>query len=168
MLTKPKRKSSCKMGHRWLLVHILICFTAIPSDNAQPKDLQKTKGEPGVGWHNSPFLQDTPSPIKSWSEIEKENTEFTIPLPPPTDAVYDIKKGDTFRGMMSSYGISKDEITKAIRALSKTFKPRHLKPGHRLFLQILPSPLPSKLAKLHYVLYYELCYVLYYVLCYVL
>ena len=144
MLTKPRRKSSCKMGHRWLLMHILICVTAIPSDNAQSRDLQKTKGEPGVGWHNSPFLQDTPSPIRSWSEIEKENTEFTIPLPPPTDAVYDIKKGDTFRGMMSSFGISKDEITKAIRALSKTFKPRHLKPGHRLFLQILPSPLPSK------------------------
>ncbi len=143
MLTKPRRKSSCKMGHQWLLMHILICVTAIPSDNAQPEDLQKTKGEPGVGWHNSPFLQDTPSPIKSWSEIEKENKEFTIPPPPPTDAVYDIKKGDTLRGMMSSYGISKDEITKAIRALSKTFKPRHLKPGHRLFLQILPSPLPS-------------------------
>ena len=44
---------------------------------------------------------------------------------------------------MSSYDISNEEITKAIRALSKIFKPKHLKPGHRLFLQILPSPLPS-------------------------
>lgn len=125
-------------------MHILIYAITVLSSNAQPRDLQKTQGEPGVGWHNSPFLRETPSTIKSWSEIKKEKTEFTILPPPPTDAIYDIKKGDTLQGMMSSYGISKEEINKAIRALSKTFKPKHLKPGHRLFLQILPSPLPSE------------------------
>ena len=125
-------------------MHILIYAITVLSSNAQPRDLQKTQGEPGVGWHNSPFLRETPSAIKSWSEIKKEKTEFTILPPPPTDAIYDIKKGDTLQGMMSSYGISKEEINKAIRALSKTFKPKHLKPGHRLFLQILPSPLPSE------------------------
>ena len=143
LLTQPNTKSSRKIGHRWLLMHILIYAITVLSSNAQPRDLQKTQGEPGVGWHNSPFLRETPSAIKSWSEIKKEKTEFTI-LPPPTDAIYDIKKGDTLQGMMSSYGISKEEINKAIRALSKTFKPKHLKPGHRLFLQILPSPLPSE------------------------
>ena len=148
LFNKAKSKSSLKMRHRWLLIHILVWITAVPSGIAQPSDSQKTQGEPGVGWHNSPFLQETPSPIKSWSEIKKENNELTIPPPPPTDAIYVIKKGDTLRGMMSSYGISKEEIAKAIRALSKTFKPRHLKPGHRLFLQILPSPLPSKPASL--------------------
>ena len=144
LLTQPNTKSSRKIGHRWLLMHILIYAITVLSSNAQPKDLQKTQGEPGVGWHNSPFLRETPSTIKSWSEIKKEKTEFTILPPPPTDAIYDIKKGDTLQGMMSSYGISKEEINKAIRALSKTFKPKHLKPGHRLFLQILPSPLPSE------------------------
>ena len=144
MLTQPNTKSSRKIGHRWLLMHILIYAITVLSSNAQPRDLQKTQGEPGVGWHNSPFLRETPSAIKSWSEIKKEKTEFTILPPPPTDAIYDIKKGDTLQGMMSSYGISKEEINKAIRALSKTFKPKHLKPGHRLFLQILPSPLPSE------------------------
>ena len=144
MLTQPNTKSSRKIGHRWLLMHVLIYVITVLSSNAQPRDLQKTQGEPGVGWHNSPFLRETPSAIKSWSEIKKEKTEFTILPPPPTDAIYDIKKGDTLQGMMSSYGISKEEINKAIRALSKTFKPKHLKPGHRLFLQILPSPLPSE------------------------
>ena len=144
LLTQPNTKSSRKIGHRWLLMHILIYAITVLSSNAQPRDLQKTQGEPGVGWHNSPFLRETPSAIKSWSEIKKEKTEFTILPPPPTDAIYDIKKGDTLQGMMSSYGISKEEINKAIRALSKTFKPKHLKPGHRLFLQILPSPLPSE------------------------
>ena len=144
LLTQPNTKSSRKIGHRWLLMHVLIYVITVLSSNAQPRDLQKTQGEPGVGWHNSPFLRETPSAIKSWSEIKKEKTEFTILPPPPTDAIYDIKKGDTLQGMMSSYGISKEEINKAIRALSKTFKPKHLKPGHRLFLQILPSPLPSE------------------------
>ena len=135
------------MRHQWLLLQVFVYLILAPSVVAQPPDLPKKQREPGVGWQNSPFLQEAPSTIKSWSEIKKDHTGVT--LPPPTDAIYNIKKGDTLRGMMSSYDISNEEITKAIRALSKIFKPKHLKPGHRLFLQILPSN-PNSLVSLDF------------------
>lgn len=100
-------------------------------------------GEPGVGWHNSPFLQGEPPPITSWGDIEEEDNEPKNPPPPPVDAEYTIARGDTLRGVLAKFGVAKQEATNAIKALSKTFKPRHLKPGHRLILQFQPAVPPE-------------------------
>ena len=111
-----------------------------------PYDAIAQSSEPGVGWQNSPFLQGTPPPITSWGDVEEEDKEPKNPPPPPIDAEYTIASGDTLRRVMAKFGISKEEAGRAIKALSKTFKPRRLKPGHRLNLQIQP-PVPPNTQK---------------------
>ena len=131
----------------WILMITLVIGITTASRTLQATDNVKKDfegSEPGVGWSNSPFLQDEPPKNKSWSDIlEKKGDSKKIP-PPPIDEVYVIKKGDTLRGALSKYGISKKEIARAIKALTIAFKPRHLKPGHRLAMQILPSSLNNK------------------------
>ena len=149
-------QSSASRGGPWrgALVAGVLCALALggspqaqdATDLPPETDPGANSGEPGVGWHNSPFLQGEPPPITSWGDVEEEDKEPKNPPPPPIDAEYTIASGDTLRRVMAKFGIAKDEAGRAIKALSKTFKPRRLKPGHRLILQIQP-PLPPATRK---------------------
>lgn len=117
------------------------------SGHLSAADLKVSNAEPGVGWHNSPFLRSESPPITSWGDPEDEEKAPRTPLtPPPIDAQYTIASGDTLRRVLAKFGIDRDEAARAIKSLSKIFKPRHLKPGHRLILQIQP-PLPPETKK---------------------
>ena len=116
------------------------------SGHLSAADLKVSNAEPGVGWHNSPFLRGESPPITSWGDPEDEEKEPKTPFTPPIDAQHTIASGDTLRKVLAKFGIASDEAARAIKSLSKIFKPRHLKPGHRLILQIQP-PLPPETKK---------------------
>lgn len=56
--------------------------------------------------------------------------------------------GDTLMAVMTNAGASQRDAYAAITEMTKLFKPRHLKPGHKITLTLRPSPAPDSPASL--------------------
>ena len=57
----------------------------------------------------------------------------------PQDAQYRVERGDTFKAVLLRAGAAPDDAERAIRALSKVYNPRRLRPGVEIFLQLQPQ-----------------------------
>lgn len=133
-------------GDKWICQLLLIAVLTVGASGAgfagdisQNEPTQSTDhNEPGIGWRNSPFATGAPPPVTSWGDIEDEEKELENPPPPPIDAQHTIAAGDTLKRVLRKVGVRNDEANRAIRALAKTFKPRRLRPGHQLKLQLQP------------------------------
>ena len=148
-ISLPLAKNSAKWRHWWLYVGLGLALLISTCGNLCAADLKLSEsepGEPGVGWQNSPFLKSKIPLITSWGDPNDEEKEPKNLLPPPIDAQYTIAPGDTLRQVLAKFGIGRIETARVIKSLSKTFKPRNLRPGHRLILQI-QSPLPPETQK---------------------
>ena len=148
-ISLPLAKNSANWRHWWIYVGLGLALSISISGNLCAADLKFSEsepGEPGVGWQNSPFLKSEIPLITSWGDPNDEEKEPKNLLPPPIDAQYTIAPGDTLRQVLAKFDIGRIETARVIKSLSKTFKPRNLRPGHRLILQI-QSPLPPETQK---------------------
>lgn len=111
---------------------------------------------------------------RSWFPIEKPKQPEQNPRttqeasqPPgdgpapllPIDAHFTIRRGDTFKLILTKAGVSATEAERAIRALAKVYDPRRLKPGLEIFLQLQPATDGAKrpnLLSIDFVANYEL------------
>lgn len=82
----------------------------------------------------NPRVQDA-----SLTVDEAGHPEESVPLPSlAVDLQFTVRRGDTFKAVLNRAGIPGAEAERAIRALSKVYNPRQLRPGLELFLQTQP------------------------------
>jgi len=102
---------------------------------------QNEQPDPGTDPHDTPFQTWFPTEKPPGADDESGESLGSLPalLPSvPHDAEHTIKSGDTLMAVLVRAGVPGEEAERAIRALKKIYDPRHLQPGHQIFLEIVP------------------------------
>jgi len=73
------------------------------------------------------------------AEVLDQNIDAAKIPEVPQDAQYRVERGDTFKEVLLRAGAAPDDAERAIRALTKVYDPRRLKPGIEIFLQLQPQ-----------------------------
>lgn len=86
-----------------------------------------------------------PSTNPRASDTENSETLGVAPLAVPAelppvavDAHVTVRRGDTLKAVLTRSGVPARDAEQAIRALTKVYDPRQLKPGFEIFLQLQP------------------------------
>jgi len=72
-------------------------------------------------------------------EVVLANPAPVFEPPKEVTRVLSVGKGDTLMGMLTDAGIDRRVAHNAITALSKVFSPKKLRPGHELYVTLLPE-----------------------------
>ena len=116
---------------------------AVPTNSDETKNLPPSKNwffEDGTQF-NTWF----PSTNPRAGDEENADTLSVVPMPIPAelppvavDTHVTVRRGDTLKAVLTRAGIPGGDAEQAIRALTKVYNPRQLKPGFEIFLQIQP------------------------------
>ena len=111
--------------------------SADASTSSEPADATRPAADP----HDIPFQTWFPTEKPGTADETSSNSLGGPPaiLPPiAVDSEHTIKQGDTLIAVLTGAGVAAEEAEQAIRALRKVYDPRHLQPGHQIFLELLP------------------------------
>lgn len=86
-----------------------------------------------------PVAEDPQNAMVSEDQIALATPAPVLEPPKEVTRVLSVGKGDTLMGMLTSAGIDRRIAYDAIEALSKVFSPRKLRPGHELYVTMMPD-----------------------------
>ena len=88
-----------------------------------------------------------PTPVQLAYYME-DSTAESAQLSVTYERELTVGDGDTLMAMLTDAGADRRDAHAAITEMSKVFKPRYLKPGHKIILTLRPSPDPEGAAEL--------------------